>query len=259
MNKQIQKIIENFDFNAINQDDLNKEHMNSIIDAILEQDVNMGLPSGTLWCDHNIGAKCIEYTGEWSDEIVKSWYGDYFAWGEIKPKSKYTWETYKWTGDANSTVRSKYLKKYGCPYFTSKTVLESQDDAAYMNTKGLYRMPTVEQFDELIKYCDVTHVHHYKGVNGLHGRLFTSKINGKTLFFPNAECKVDDETEHFNAFANSSNLCWYWSASATDMGGFCSNRLPEALTIYEEHETYIFTLSKNHMIGMPVRGVRIRI
>ena len=46
--------------------------------------VDLGLPSGTLWATCNVGASKPEE------------YGDYFAWGETKPKDDYSWETYKW-------------------------------------------------------------------------------------------------------------------------------------------------------------------
>ncbi len=45
--------------------------------------IDLGLPSGTLWADRNIGASKPEE------------YGHYFAWGEVEPKyGDYTWETY---------------------------------------------------------------------------------------------------------------------------------------------------------------------
>ena len=45
--------------------------------------VDLGLPSGTLWADKNVGAK------------TETEYGDYFAWGEIETKEEYIWKTYK--------------------------------------------------------------------------------------------------------------------------------------------------------------------
>ena len=43
--------------------------------------VDLDLPSGTLWAKCNVGAK------------TETEYGDYFAWGETKPKSTYNWAT----------------------------------------------------------------------------------------------------------------------------------------------------------------------
>ena len=45
--------------------------------------VDLGLPSGTLWATCNVGANAPED------------YGDYFAWGETKPKDNYDLNTYK--------------------------------------------------------------------------------------------------------------------------------------------------------------------
>ena len=45
--------------------------------------VDLGLPSGLLWADRNVGAS------------QPAAYGDYFAWGETKPKTDYSEYTYK--------------------------------------------------------------------------------------------------------------------------------------------------------------------
>ncbi len=44
--------------------------------------VDLGLPSGTKWANMNVGASSPEE------------YGAYFAWGEISPKSSYSWDNY---------------------------------------------------------------------------------------------------------------------------------------------------------------------
>ena len=76
MNKQIQKIIEDFDFNSINGNEKSVQLVNSVLGV-----VDLGLPSGLLWCDCNLGAN------------IETDYGDYFAWGETKPKNIYTYDT----------------------------------------------------------------------------------------------------------------------------------------------------------------------
>ncbi len=69
--------------------------------------VDLGLPSGTLWATCNVGASRPEE------------YGDYFAWGETKPKSTYEWDKYKWCKDSYDTL-TKYCKysKFGYNGFT---------------------------------------------------------------------------------------------------------------------------------------------
>ena len=100
------------DNGAVDIDDLN-----IIINVIVGKDgsgshgqgdwVDLGLPSGTLWATRNIGAASPED------------YGDHFAWGEITPKSEYSWETYKWFNEYYDTEGSFHygLTKY-CTHFT---------------------------------------------------------------------------------------------------------------------------------------------
>jgi hypothetical protein len=92
--------------------------------------VDLGLPSGTLWAKCNVGAK------------TETEYGDYFAWGETKPKKEYTWENYKFGVGYN-------LKKYNDK---DKLIeLELEDDTAHVNMGSAWRIPTKEQFEELFK------------------------------------------------------------------------------------------------------------
>ena len=76
--------------------------------------VDLGLPSGTKWATCNVGASKPEE------------YGDYFAWGETKPKSTYNWSTYFDTDDGGSTFK-KYYNNGGL------TELQPADDAATAN------------------------------------------------------------------------------------------------------------------------------
>ena len=76
--------------------------------------VDLGLPSGTKWATCNVGASKPEE------------YGDYFAWGETKPKSTYDWRTYFDTDDVGKTFK-KYNINGGL------TELQPEDDAATAN------------------------------------------------------------------------------------------------------------------------------
>ena len=48
------------------------------------KEVDLGLPSGTIWAGWNVGATSPEE------------YGDYYAWGEIATKKEYSEESYKY-------------------------------------------------------------------------------------------------------------------------------------------------------------------
>lgn len=58
--------------------------------------VDLGLPSGLKWMDCNVGASSY-------NEI-----GAVFAWGELSPKSTYSWATYKFNPSGDGTTFTKY-------------------------------------------------------------------------------------------------------------------------------------------------------
>ena len=105
--------------------------------------VDLGLPSGTLWANMNVGA----------ESIIDA--GDPFAWGEVETKETYSATNYKWY---NVTGWIGSLPKYDITkYNTSslgvvdnKTKLDLVDDAVYMNWGGDWRMPTRAELQELI-------------------------------------------------------------------------------------------------------------
>ena len=82
--------------------------------------VDLGLPSGTLWATCNVGANSPEE------------YGDYFAWGETKPKESYRHESYQYDKDRPFTS-TKYCadSKFGYNGFTDDlTELLPEDEAS---------------------------------------------------------------------------------------------------------------------------------
>ena len=97
--------------------------------------IDLGLPSGLLWAKSNMGT--TEPT-----EI-----GDYYAWGETSTKKEYYNDNYKhFKVDKNLKVL-KYNEK------DWKTVLEREDDAANANLGVGYRIPTQEDWQELLDNC----------------------------------------------------------------------------------------------------------
>ena len=123
--------------------------------------VDMGL--SVKWANMNVGAT------EPSD------YGTYFAWGETKPKKYYSWGTYAWSdGD------SQFLTKYSA---TDKIAqLAPVDDAAHANMGGSWRMPTVDEFDELVNPDNCKW--EWTTKNGVNGYKVTSKKTGNAIFLP---------------------------------------------------------------------------
>ena len=139
------------------------------------QFVDLGLPSGTLWATCNIGAASPED------------YGDYFAWGETEGyndgKTDFSWSTYKWCNGSYSTL-TKYNTSSRYGNVDNMTELELEDDAAYVNWGPAWRMPSEEQFSELINSSYTTT--EWTTQNGVNGQKITSKTNGNSIFLPAA-------------------------------------------------------------------------
>lgn len=114
--------------------------------------IDLGLPSGTLWATCNIGAHS------------PSDYGDYYAWGENKVKSKYTWSTYKFV-NTKAEVSYGFLVKYHLTkycndsiygdsgFIDKKTQLEPSDDVSYIKWGEDWSIPTKAQWEELLDNC----------------------------------------------------------------------------------------------------------
>ncbi len=187
--------------------DVNGDHevniadVNMIINIILgiyvptpdHEWVDLGLPSGTLWATCNVGANSPEE------------YGDFFAWGETEPKEKYSESNYKWYSGSWYNHRRSITKyctnsEYGYKGFVdNKTELDPEDDAAYVNWGPAWRMPSIEQIDELSD-CSAQ----WTQVNGVNGQLITGP-NGNTLFLPAGGYFIDDSHE------DPGTTGFYWS------------------------------------------------
>ena len=192
--------------------------------------VDLGLPSGLLWATCNVGADNPED------------YGDYFAWGETQPKDYYSWSTYQYCNGSFSTL-TKYCSNssYGYNGFTDNlTILLPEDDAATANWGTGWRMPTYEEWEELLDNTTVT----WTTQNGVNGRLFTAS-NGNSLFLPAASLRIDDFFDLTGSYG------YYWSSSVETY--FYS---PHAYNfVFNNSGTYSMD-SGNRYCGTSVRPVR---
>ena len=132
--------------------------------------VDLGLESGLKWATYNVGATKPTETG------------DYFAWGETAPKADYRWTTYKYSNGTQSTML-KYCTSATYGLLDNKTVLDGSDDAATVNWKSEWRMPTSDEQRELLEACSWKWTDNFNG-SGVAGTVGTSKANGNTIFFP---------------------------------------------------------------------------
>ena len=199
--------------------------------------VDLGLPSGLKWAKCNLGAS------------KPSEPGDYYAWGETAPKAVYDWATYKWmqAGQSGWQYMTKYTfadgKTEGIWYDSSgafigdnKTVLVAADDAATANLGSPWRMPTFDEFMELINNCTLTWTTQ-DGVNGCQ----VDGPNGNAIFLP------------ATGYPGKSGLRdvgrgYYWSSSlgAADSNAARNFSFSSALNDW----------NNNRLFGFPVRPVR---
>ena len=176
----------------------NRDYTKEYLD-LMEEVVDLGLPSGTLWCKCNLGATCEPHNN-------KSWFGNYYAWGELEPnKQKYEWDHYKFYDGPDTKSRKEYdiqieyyINKYGMD--DKLEVLQPEDDAAYQFKKChnfKFHIPTKEQAQELLNNTKIIYVRDvdsdskYKDAQGYTGAgwFMISKINGNYIFFPEAGIK----------------------------------------------------------------------
>ena len=148
--------------------------------------VDLGLPSGLKWATCNVGATSPEE------------YGLYFAWGET---TGYT------ADDITSGIRAFNEDTYNAgPAASISANLTLEQDAAYVNMGGNWRMPTRAECLELIDNTTQMWTDDYNGT-GVAGKVFTSKVNGNSVFFPAAgRC---DNSDVLGGDENG----YYWSAS----------------------------------------------
>ena len=123
--------------------------------------VDLALPSGLLWCEHNVGAST-----PYED-------GLYFSWGNVEGH----------TGDDGydfgTSNDGPYAETAGAA-LTGNIPTNGTYDAARHNMGAPCRMPTVGEFQELNNNCDSE----WTDEDGVAGRRFTSRINGNSIFFP---------------------------------------------------------------------------
>ena len=127
--------------------------------------VDLGLPSGKLWANVNVGANAPEY------------FGNYYAWGETEPKASYTEENYKYRPDGS------YLE-------IGSNISGTQYDAATTNMGNLWRTPTQEEFRELVNNCTWNQA----TVNGVGCWKVTNQTDETQYIYLPKAGRIDGET-----------------------------------------------------------------
>ena len=186
--------------------------------------VDLGL--SVKWASMNVGAKKV------------SGFGSYFAWGETQPKDYYSWNTYAWSkGD------SQFLTKYSTT--DRKSQLAPVDDAARANMGGEWRMPTVDEYEELMNPDNCKW--EWTAQDGVNGYKITSKKTGNSIFLPITGFRYYGDIQ-FRAISGI-----YWTSSlytANPNKAWCLE------FNFSDVKVHYGNLSSNRFSGRCIRAVR---
>ena len=132
--------------------------------------VDLGL--SVKWADMNVDA-------------YRPWErGNLYSWGEIEPKESYNSSYYRFYHEGTMKL-TKYCndKIYGYEEYTDTlTVLEPEDDVAHVKWGGDWRIPSKDEFLELMDTTNCSWT--YTSMYGMTGYMVQSKKNGNSIFMP---------------------------------------------------------------------------
>ena len=195
--------------------------------------VDLGLPSDLKWAKCNVGAE------------KETDYGYYFQWGDIEDKSNANcdWSSYKHGDGSKFSKYNPVLNGYSGT-IDGEVTLDLDDDAAVQIMGGDWRMPTKDEIQELTDNTDSEWVENFNG-SGVNGGKFTSKVNGKSVFFPAAGVCSNSYVFHVNSIGN------YWAAeNPNDRGQYFACHL-----YFNSGNFLVEYLCYYWYFGFSVRGV----
>ena len=189
--------------------------------------VDMG--NGIKMATKNIGAEFEDHPGE------------YYAWGEVRPKSEYIWETYRYyDGFGMTRYTVGYMTESGYEVIN----LYPEDDAAHVNWGGCWRTPTAAEWQTLSD----TSKYRWEWERG--GFRVTCLENNNSVYLPAAGVR---DGSGQNAM-NLGNAVVYWAA-----GTFNGNNSRQVMNLsckYVEGVTPTIGMgASDRRIGLPIRPV----
>lgn len=177
---------------------------------------------GKKWATMNLGATSA------SD------YGEYFAWGSTTGYKQDGGHDFSisTTPFFDSASAAHFFNKYTD---SSKTTLDLNDDAAYANWGGIWRMPTRAEFEALISSEDKSW--------GVSPAGFTFGSSSESIFFPAAG--FGEKTSLFSP----DDFGFYWSSSLD------ARNPGNAFRLLFFQETNVFARNGSRCCGQTVRAI----
>ena len=160
----------------------------------VKDEVDLGLPSGRIWATGNI-VKNADGTYAIGSETER---GCYFSHGNIEGHNASDSGA---TDDGYTFDYSTYQQTPGYT-LTESYSADGGYDAARECLGGAWYTPAQTDFQELIDNCTSS----WETVDGVAGRKFTSKINGKSVFFP-----VTGQFMNSGTLNSSSDIVYNWT------------------------------------------------
>ena len=201
--------------------------------------MDLGLPSGLKWATCNVGA------------AMPSAYGNYYMWGDVQPIDL-NWgthvpglENYPYYKDGRYTKYIMYQQvnpETGESFgnIDKKNQLMTNDDAAHVSMGGNWRMPTLDNVQELIDNC----TREYISVDGVPGVKYVGP-NNNSIFFPCTGCYIDGALQYEGTTGD------YWTSRAEDEN--VANAFYMTVRAKETYEQIIYSNSRAQ--ARPIRAV----
>lgn len=159
--------------------------------------VDLGLPSGTKWANVNLGS--------WKSHE----HGDFFSWGETATKDVFQLSSYKYYNTITGNYRS----------LAGNITANDTVDAANKQLGGLWRMPSEEDWTELLQNCTVSE----ETISHVPGYRITSKQNGNSIFLPSNYYNANEEDANYYQGTNeeatnnhddeATHFGYYWTSN----------------------------------------------
>lgn len=203
--------------------------------CLVEVDSVMGVDLGlsVIWASCNVGATIPED------------FGNYYSWGELSPKTKYNWESYKYVIPGDLTIL-KYNTEPEYGTADNLTILEAADDAAAQTLGGKWRTPTKADWDEIWGSPNCKWIwtkHNLEDGTSVRGCEVVNNKTGVTLFLPFAGYAAQETIQQQNEYG------YYWTADLDADYAYCAYCMDLSSDAWYTYMRYQ---------GMPVRAVRDR-